>query len=934
MKEQFIEIRGAEQNNLKKINIDIPLHTFCVICGPSGSGKSSLAFETLFAEGQRRYTETLSNYAKQYIKEAVKPLIKSIKNIPPPVLLGQKNNIRSSRSTAGTLSEVMAHLSLIFSKAGHIQCPYHNTTLKQYSSSYGAKEIGKKFEKGFLLFPIKNDQKKNQSLLIRQLMKDGFFRMGQIQKKTLHIQMLNESSHFPSSFYMIFDRLHFKDIKRTEDSLRGCYEASIKYNPILRSGQALLFSSKKEMFFLSDKPVCPVCQFQFPLPLTPSLFNFNSPLGACRNCKGFGNILSIDANKVIPHPNLTLSEGAIQIFSTPATAFERRQMRAFCKEKNIDLHIPWTHLKKKEQQAIWEGNKNFCGIFGFFKMLENQRYKMHVRIFLSRYKSPKICKICNGGRVREEVKWILFQNKTIQQWSQLTFSELEKQLSLLKVSSSSPIATACTVLKRKVHLVNQIGLGYLKLNRPIRTLSGGELQRLNLSRQLGLGLSQILYILDEPTIGLHSIDTTKLISILKNLQMNNNTILTVEHDPNVIQQAQHIIEMGPASGSKGGEIIFNGSKENFLKCKSSSTNFLLKKSSKYIFPKKRKVHPQYFKHFLNLKKCHIHNLKNIEVQIPLNRMVVCTGVSGSGKSSLVVDTLYPALKKILFQKKLNHTPIKTHSLLKNIPIQNIEGFEKINKVLLIDQSSVEKNIRSFVATYTGIYTLIRDIMAQASGKKKIPAGAFSLNVEGGRCSACRGMGYQEIEMIFMDPIRLTCETCKGIKFQSEILKIRFKNKNIHEILQLTVNEAMEFFTIYPSIFNPLSILNKVGLGYLSLGQSLSTLSGGESQRLKLTKELSSSQSYGAFYILDEPSTGLHFKEINLLLKVLHQLVDQGASVLLVEHNLQVIAHCDYIIDLGPGAGEKGGSITSQEFLPDFIKNNHGATAQCLREFLN
>ncbi len=926
-----IQIRGAQQNNLKKIDVDIPLKTFTVICGPSGSGKSSLAFETLFAEGQRRYTETLSNYVRQFIKEANKPQIEAIYNVPPPILLGQRNNIRSSRSIVGTHSEVLDHLRLIFSKTSQIQCPKHKVPLQGYSPSKGAQKINQTFEKGMLLFPIEKLKKTQATSLKAQLLKDGFTRISFFKKKKMEILFLDSLTPLPSSFYVVVDRLTFSDVKRVSDSLSQCYRASIQYNLHLKSGVAILLDSKGNIHFLNEKPSCPVCKYQFPLPLTPSLFNFNSTLGACPECKGFGNILSIDENKIIPHPNLSLSQGAIQIFSTPSTAFERRKLHAFCKDKKIDLHIPWSQLKKREKLLLWKGNKDFIGINGFFKFLEEKRYKMHIRILLARYKTPIECQKCSSNRTRKELLDILFQNKNIAEWTQLTFSQIEKELNVIKLSpeQSLLIDEALKALKRKIQFINQIGLGYLRLNRPTRTLSGGELQRLNLASQLGIGLSQILYILDEPTIGLHSQDCKKLIEMLQGLQKNGNTILTIEHDPEIIQQAQHIIEMGPGSGEKGGEIIHKGSISSFLKNKNSPTSLALTHPKKNII-KQRPVNVNNFKYFLKLQGCHIHNLKNIDIQIPLNRMVVCSGVSGSGKSSLIVYTLCSALKQVLGDKK------KSALYNKPLPLKSMEGTNRIKRVSLIDQSPAEQTLRSLVATYIDIYTSIRNIMALAplSKKKGLLPRAFSLNVDGGRCPDCRGLGYQEIEMVFMDPVRLICESCKGLRFQKSLLEVQFRNKNIHQILQMTVDQSMNFFKAYPPIFRPLSILKKVGLEYLKLGQSLSTLSGGESQRMKLARELSNSNIKGTFYILDEPSTGLHIREIDLLLKVLDHLVEKGASVILVEHNLQVISNCDYIIDLGPKAGEEGGYLVGQGPLNDFLIKNKGATAQCLRSYIN
>ncbi len=921
----YIEIRKAEQNNLKKIDVNIPLDQFTVICGPSGSGKSSLAFETLFAEGQRRYTETLSNYARQYIKEASKPLIKSIKNIPPPILLSQRNTVRSSRSNIGSHSETLNHLHIIFSQIGVIQCPQHKIPLKKHSSAEAALELKKNYQRGSLLFPIEKTKKENK-LLHKQLIQDGLTRIGLTKRNKINIQPLSDISKLPSRlFYVVVDRLDFKDEKRTSDSVSQCYKNSLKYNIHFHSGRALVYDVNEKITFFNEKPSCPICCFEFPLPLTPSLFNFNSTLGACSQCKGFGNNLIIDEKKVIPNINLSLAQGALSIFSTPATALERRQLHSFCKQNKIDLHTPWKKLNARQKKMIWKGGSSYYGVEGFFDFLEKKKYKMHVRIFLSRFKTAQTCNECQGQRLREEAIWVKIQNKTISDCSKFTLSELQEWLQNLKLThfEEALITEPLKRLRQKVRFMNDIGLGYLHLNRPIRTLSGGELQRLNLSSQLGIGFSQILYILDEPTIGLHPYDSQRLLNMIKGLQKLGNTLVIVEHDASVIESAQYIIEMGPGSGFQGGKIVYSGSKADFLKHKTSSTALSLKKNQ--TLPQKKLNNS---KTFLHLKGCHLHNLKNIDVSIPLNSISVCTGVSGSGKSSLVTHTLNKVLKDILEKKQ--------KISLKNYFLKKIEGYNFIQKINHIDQSPAEQHSRSLIVTYIGVYKLIRELIASThmSHQKGFRAGSYSLNIDGGRCPECRGLGYQEIEMIFMDPVRLTCETCKGLRFQPSLLEVRFKNKNIHQILQMTVQEALQFFMPFPSIFSGLSVLNKIGLEYLSLGQSLSSLSGGESQRLKLARELSSGKMKDNLYIFDEPSTGLHFREIDMLIKIFQELVSKGATVLLVEHNLQLISQCDYIIDLGPFAGESGGNIVQQGFIHDFIKTNKGVTSQCLQEFLS
>ena len=920
----YIEIQKAEQNNLKKIDVRVPLDQFTVICGPSGSGKSSLAFETLFAEGQRRYTETLSNYARQYIKEAAKPLVKSVKNIPPPILLHQRNNVRSSRSNIGTHSEILNHLNIIFSKIGVIKCPKHNILLKEYSSSQAALELEEKFDRGTLLFPIEKSQNKS---LHKQLIQDGLTRVGKIKKGKLIIQQLSDIKKLPACpFYVVVDRLDFKDRDRTSDSITQCYKNSIKYNLHFHSGRAAVYDLKENIFFFNEKPSCSICCFEFPLPITPSLLNFNSTLGACPDCKGFGNNLTIDEKKVIPDINLSLLQGAISIFAMPSTALERRQLQTFCKKKKIDLHKPWSKLSARHKKMVWKGDSSFYGVEGFFEFLETKKYKMHVRIFLSRFKTAQTCQSCKGHRLKKEALWIKIKGRTIAECSQMTLSYFQSWLENLKLSKheESLVKEALKRLKEKIRFINHIGLGYLHINRPIRTLSGGELQRLNLSGQLGIGFSQVLYILDEPTIGLHSYDSQKLLKLIKELQKLGNTLIVVEHDASVIQEAQYVIEMGPGSGFQGGEVVYSGMRSKFLTDKKSKTALALKK--KYFLPEKKT--PQQIKKALTLKKCHLHNLKNINVKIPLGHISVCTGVSGSGKSSLVTHTLNKILTDII-DKKQKISP-------KDYCLEEIEGYQWVKKVNHIDQSPAEQHSRSLVVTYVGAYTLIRDLIASThmSQEKGFKSSSYSLNVDGGRCPECRGLGYQEIEMIFMDPVRLTCDACKGLRFQSSILEVRFKSKNIHQILQMTIQEALTFFVSYPPIFSALSILKKIGLGYLSLGQNLSTLSGGESQRIRLARELSSGKIKDNLYIFDEPSTGLHFKEIDMLIKVFKELTSKGASVLIVEHNLQLISQCDYIIDLGPFAGEDGGQVVQQGLIHHFVQTGKGVTAQCLQNFLN
>ena len=718
----------------------------------------------------------------------------------------------------------------------------------------------------------------------------------------------------------------FKEASRLADSLRLAYKISTQQGQKSK-GVAKIFSTEGESLYITEQEGCLHCNYTFPFPLQPALFNFNSSLGACPDCRGFGTHLILDEKKIVPQPWKSLAEGALAPFIMPSTTMEFRQLKQFCRQKKIDWHCPWEKLPDRHKKSIWKGSNKFIGVEGFFDYLETKKYKMHVRVFLARYKSPKVCKKCRGHRFRKELDFIHFRNKSLPQLFSMDMETLQIFLKKLTFSHSEEKKIKDLIQKIQIILESamQIGVGYLELNREVRTLSSGEFQRLNLINQLGLGLSQVLYVLDEPTVGLHPQDTQRLIQLLKNLNHNGNTLVVVEHDPDMIRQADCIVEMGPGSGFKGGEVIFTGSRKDFFKKNVTSTSRYLsqKRNRKLLFPLKP-VDQKQHKYFLEITGCTTHNLKNVSLKLPLNRMVAVSGVSGSGKSSLVSKTLYPALASLLQKKVFPGGSFK-----------NLKGWRYLEKVVMIDASPVEKTQRSLPVTYLKFYDQIRNLMAayaRSDTQQFIRTGYFSLNVEGGRCPVCRGLGYQEIDMVFMDPIRLVCEECAGKRFKPEILSWRWRGKNIYEVLNMTVQEAMNFFVSHPAIWKPLSLLKKTGLDYLILGQSLSTLSGGESQRLKLARELLKSQAKDTLYILDEPTVGLHFSEVELLLKVLHHLVQKGNSVLLIEHNLELLRHCDYLIEMGPGAGKKGGKIQIQGRPEELALNPHSSTGAFLKSF--
>ena len=948
-KQKFIELGGVKQNNLKNISVKIPLNSFTVICGPSGSGKSSLAFETLYAEGQRRYIESLSNYARQFLNKAPKPDIETIKNIPPAIAIEQKNSVKTSRSTVGTTTEITDYLRLLFEKLGVAHCPTHHVPCVSGSVTHATDQVLEKFagKRGYILAPITSSRLAEGKKLLNVFLKEGFQRIyipPQVKAKKTSAKKSKKKApetatvthavqdgqmgevieigpkNLPSDeviagdFFVVIDRVGFReeDRGRLADSISQAYHVAQSFNLSLASGEAQVVTTDGEFLLLSEQSSCPICGYKAPL-ISSKLFSFNSPVGACPTCNGFGNILILDEQKIIPNPKLSLAQGAISPFTMPSASHDRRTLNAYLKKAKIDPHTPWEDLPAKHREMIWKGNEDFFGVEGLFEYLETKKYKMHVRVFLSRFKSAFTCTSCNGTRLRQEAQYILIDDMNITQMSSLTVEELYKKLSRIELSAHQK-KFAGEVLKQivsRLKFLIDVGVTYLTLDRETRTLSGGEYQRLNLANQLGMGLSQTLYVLDEPTVGLHPRDNDRLIRILKQLKSLGNTLVIVEHDHDVIRNSEHVIEMGPGSGHLGGEVLFSGQRKEFFDFDKSNTVRFLKPQKTWtplVIP--RPIDLLNYRYKLELTNCRGHNLKNVNVSIPLNRLVTVTGVSGSGKSTLVSGTLYPAVARALDVE-----------YLKGQPHDKLSGVEHIKNVLFIDQSPIGKSARSSPVTYLKIFDNIRTLMAGTpeSQARGYTAGTFSLNVDGGRCPVCKGMGVEVVDMAFMDNVEIPCDACDGKRYRPEILEVQYNRKNIDQILKLTVQEAMDFFVSHPNIRKPLSFLKEVGLDYMTLGQSASSLSGGESQRLKIAREFISTQQKATLYILDEPTTGLHFREVDLLMKVLGKLIEAGGSVVLVEHNLDVISSSDYVIDLGPEAGEGGGQIVFEGTPEDLMK---------------
>lgn len=997
-----IELWGVKQNNLKNIDVQIPLGSFTVVCGPSGSGKSSLAFETLYAEGQRRYIESLSNYARQFLGKAPKPDIEGIRNIPPAIAIEQKNTVKTSRSTVGTTTEITDYLRLLFEKIGTTQCPTYGFRIEKESVGDAARKTLEQLKgsRGYILAPVyKQNRVASGSKLHALLVKEGFLRIyvasdasftdptaeatgktkkgskaeklkGATKSKTAKSKKTTlspeEAGALPSigapqcrapgairplgqlidvrpgaagakdipadDFYIVIDRLAFskEDEARLTDSLGQAYAAAVKFNSGLSGGRSTVVSTEGKELSFSEENSCAVCGFTFPA-VTSQLFSFNSPVGACSGCNGFGNILTLDEAKVVPDPTLSLEEGALHPFTMPSASSDRRQLLQYCKKAGIDTRIPWKHLPKEHRELLWKGNDQFFGVQGLFDYLETKKYKMHVRVFLSRYKSPFACPTCRGSRLKPESEYVKINGRTIGEMSRMTISQLSQLMNDLSLTSAQEELAGEILLqvRSRLRFLGDVGVGYLTMDRATRTLSGGEFQRLNLAKQLGMGLSQTLYVLDEPTVGLHPRDNDRLIEILKKLNEIGNTLVVVEHDHDVIASSSNIIEMGPGSGHLGGEVVYSGATAKFYDAAKSATAPYLrgpraKKASRALpSVNYRPVDIKSYRYALDLNGCTGHNLKNVSVRFPLNRLVTVTGVSGSGKSTLVSKTLYPAIAQAL---RVEYLPGQ--------PYEELKGLDLIKNVLFIDQSPIGKTARSNPVTYLKIYDSIRTIMASTAESKVrgYTSGTFSLNVDGGRCPVCKGLGFEVIDMMFMDDVMLTCDACDGNKFRREVLEVTYKDRNIHQILNMTVAEAMDFFVAYPAIRKPLSFLKEVGLEYIRLGQSASTLSGGESQRLKIAREFIGTQQKAALYILDEPTTGLHFREVDLLMKVLSRLVDSGGSVILIEHNLDVIRSSDYVIDLGPEAGAGGGEIVAQGSPDALMENPRSLTGHYLKAY--
>jgi excinuclease ABC subunit A len=916
---EYLIIEGARQNNLKGISLEIPHNQVTVITGVSGSGKSSLAFDTLFAEGQWRYIESLSTYARMFLEKVDRPSVDRIQNIRPTIAIQQKNPVRTARSTVGTATEIYDYLRLLFAKIGRTFCSGCGQEVRAHSPAGIAEHLIQQYagERALILFPVLIGQDQNPATLIQENLKKGFIRL----KIGQEIIDLSQGSvprlEGKGPCYGVADRLTIKqDVRgRLVDSLESAYREG--------NGIAVVEIGNKGSLKFGQGFHCHHCDRAYEKP-QPLLFSFNHPLGACPECKGFGQILRYDEELIVPDKSLSLAKGAIEPWTKPSHRWWYKQFLDAAKNSKIDLQKPYGHLGQKERDLIFKGNKRFEGINAFFEYLEAKRYKLHVRVFLSRYRSQFPCPVCRESRLKAQALGVKLQGLHIQQVCDMTVKDcLHWFLSLpLSRHERSVAEEVIRQLEMKLGFLKRVGLGYLTLNRQTRTLSGGEAQRINLSNQLGSRLAGTLYVLDEPSIGLHPRDTRMLSDIIRDLAKWGNTVVVVEHDRGMIQAADHVIELGPGGGEKGGQVTFAGPIIKFL---NGTTDSLTTKYLKNIHcipvPKARRHGTG---HVLTLTGAREHNLKDIDLKLPLGVLTCITGVSGSGKSTLIHDTLYRALARafrVEFQRMGR--------------FDRLSGVEHLKGVKLIDQEPIGRTPRSNPVTYIKAFDEIRKAFAKQSEAERqgLTASHFSFNVPGGRCEACQGNGYQRLEMYFFEDIYATCPSCEGRRFKPEVLRVKYQGLDIGQALNLTVEEALAIFAGIPALQQKFMVLSDVGLSYLRLGQPATTLSGGEAQRLKICLELARSQTRDHLFILDEPTTGLHFQDIQRLLKVLRDLVDAGNTVVVIEHNLDVIKTADWVIDLGPEGGEEGGRIIAAGTPEDVIKVECSHTGRYLKEYL-
>lgn len=961
-----IVVRGAKVHNLKDITVGIPLNSLTVVTGVSGSGKSSLAFDTLYAEGQRRYIASLSAYARQFLERIDRPDVEDIEGICPALAIRQRNYSRNPRSTVGTVTEINDYLRLLYARIGTTYCHVCGRAVERDTPESIADFI-MSLPEGQRLYlcmrlaleaanPAENAGAKRTvrrtatgktlegrlADILPGLQQQGYVRL-LIDRELVDLSEALEafSRSRSKEVHVVVDRLVVRpDIrKRLVDSIEVCSrDAEGRIEVLLLSDEPgeteqLLETRHPDVRWVrhpagtlvkfSEAFECQLCHVAYQQP-EPRLFSFNNPFGACPECQGFGNTLTIDLDLAVPDKSKSLAEGAVHPWTKPRYRSFQSRLLQFAAREGIPTDVPWRELPEAARENIINGSRGFPGILGFFEYLEQKKYKMHVRIFISRYRGYTTCLACRGERLRQEARDVKIGGKSITEVTRMDIAQAAAFFAALQLTpqQASIAERILAEIRYRLDLLVRVGLDYIALDRLSSSLSGGEAQRIQLATSLGSTLVGALYVLDEPSIGLHPRDSRRLVEILHSLKTLGNTVLVVEHDPEIMRSADHIIDLGPRAGEHGGEVIFQGDFKSLLHDSTSLTGRYLKGELKIPVPMFRRKPAG---KGIEIREASRHNLKNLSTKIPLGMLVCITGVSGSGKSTLVHDVLYTAVKKA--KGEINESPQG---------IGTVRGAELINDIVLVDQSPIGRTPRSNPATYTKAFDDIRHIFAETRDaySRGFGPGHFSFNLEAGRCDTCQGNGTVTVEMQFLADVELTCEDCKGRRFKNSVLEVRYKSKNIAEVLELTVAEALEFFAGRPSLIRKLRILDEIGLGYLRLGQSATSLSGGEAQRIKLASFISQSSARNTLYVFDEPTTGLHFDDIRKLLAAFDKLISAGNSILVIEHNLDVIKTADWVIDLGPEGGEGGGRVVFEGTPEELIQCPASHTARFLKSAIN
>ncbi|MCT7574354.1 excinuclease ABC subunit UvrA [Aliarcobacter butzleri] len=916
-----IKIFNAKENNLKNINLEIPKNQLIVFTGLSGSGKSTLAFDTLYAEGQRRYIESLSSYARQFLDKVGKPDVERIEGLTPAIAIDQKTTSKNPRSTVGTITEVYDYFRLLFARIGKQHCHQCGKPISQMSASDVINQVLTLPEESkiVILAPLINRKKGTFADLLESLRNKGYVRAmidGVMVRLDEDIELAKTQMH---TIKVVIDRVTVKEENKdriAQDVEKGLKESFGELEVEIANFEEV---GTEKLIHYSEHMACFDCKISFE-PLEPLSFSFNSPKGACPACDGLGIRYTLDMKKVIDE-DLTIEDGAIKIIYGFNKGFYFKMLIAFCEQNDINIKIPFGDLEEHQKKAILHGtvdevtffwkkhklSRKWDGIIKLaYDMIKDEKE-------MSEYMTEKRCDTCNGNRLKPSSLSVFVANRTIPDILNIpiedahAFFQDEKNFAYLNEQNRMIATPILKEIRERIYFLYDVGLGYITLGRDARTISGGEAQRIRVASQIGSGLTGVMYVLDEPSIGLHERDTNKLIKTLRALQEKGNTVIVVEHDKETIQAADFIVDIGPKAGKFGGEIVFAGTLKQMNKAKTLTAQYVTgAKKIDY-------VHNRPQEEFIEIKNVNINNIKNLDVQIPLKNLVSITGVSGSGKSSLILQTLLPVAKELLNRAKK----------VKKVDGVEIEGLEKLDKVIYLDQSPIGRTPRSNPATYTGLMDDIRDLFAKTKEAmlRGYKIGRFSFNVKGGRCEKCQGEGEIKIEMHFLPDIMVKCDACQGHRYNAQTLEIMYRGKNISDVLNMSVDEALEFFAKVPKLYAKLQTLSDVGLGYITLGQNAITLSGGEAQRIKLSKELSKKDTGNTLYVLDEPTTGLHFADVDRLTKVLHHLVELGNSVLVIEHNLDVIKNSDWVIDIGPEGGSKGGKVVDIG-TPEFLAKNH------------